>query len=128
MILVALEEAVNATEGSTESVQLVCEMKGFLRPDEDLSWYKDGQHLSLNGTGYSAAVKNGTLGAGQIGENRTVHSRLFLLNINDPTVVDNGVYSCKIHGTDVEANMSLTISRSPVGGKKNELIISMPVK
>ena len=118
MNLIALEEDVVITEGSTRSVQLGCEMKGYLRPDKDLNWYKDGQLLPLDGVSHSVFVKEGSPGAGQNGKNRTVHSRISVLSINDPSVVNSGVYSCQIRGTKMEANMSLTVAKSSLVGKK----------
>ena len=116
----AVEDVVLATEGATESVQLGCEMKGFLRPDEDLLWYKDHELLTpIKGRSYSIAIKDGTLGAGQDGRNETVHSRLSMLSIKHPKVDDSGVYSCKIRGTDAEANIVMTVSELHVKGEKH---------
>ena len=115
--LLALEEVVVGTEGVTKSIQLGCEMMGFLRPDKDLQWYNGSQLLPLEGANHSVIVKEGTPGAGQSGQNGTVHSRLSVLNINNPTVADSGVYSCKVRGTNTEATMSLTISKTSVEGK-----------
>ena len=118
--LVAVEDVILATEGATESVQLGCEMKGFLRPDEDLLWYKDHKLLiPTKGRSYSVAIKDGTPGAGQDGRNETVHSRLSVLVIKHPKVDDSGVYSCKVRGTDAEANIVMTVSKLHGKGEKH---------
>ena len=122
----AVEDVVFATEGATESVQLGCEMKGFLRPDEDLLWYKEHQLLSPGGDSYSMSVKDGTLGAGQDGRNETTYSRLSVLSIKHPRVGDGGVYSCKVRGTKAEANILMSVHKPQVKGKKS-LAVTMHV-
>lgn len=117
MNLVALEEVIVGAEDTTKSVQLGCEMTGYLRPDEDLAWYKGNYLLPLKGATYSVIFMEGTPGAGQNGENGTVHGRLSMLNINHPTVADSGVYRCKIRGTNTEATMSLAITKTSIKGE-----------
>lgn len=117
MNLAALEEAIVGTESTTKSVQLGCEMTGYLRPDQDLEWYKGSHLLPQEGGSYSVIFKEGTPGAGQNGGNGTVHSRLSMLNINNPTVADSGVYRCRIRGTKAEATMSLAVSKTSVKGE-----------
>jgi hypothetical protein len=119
----ALEDIVLATEDATESVQLGCEMKGFLRPDEDLLWYKDHEPLipPTKGRSYSVAFKNGTPGTGQDGRNETVHSRLSVLTIKHPKVDDSGVYSCKVRGTEAEADIVMTVNELHIKGEKRTL-------
>ena len=115
----AVQDVMAVTEGSTESVQLGCEMKGFLRPDEDLLWYKEHQLLiPSEGGRYSVTIKDGTLGAGQDGRNETVHSRLSVLNIKHPTASDSGVFSCKVRGTEAKANIFMTVYKPQVKGEK----------
>ena len=118
----AVENVVFATEGATESVQLGCEMKGFLRPDEDLLWYKGNTQLIPAEEGsYSAAVKDGTPGTGQDGRNETVSGRLSVLSIKHPKVGDSGVYSCKIRGTDAVANILMTVNKLDIEGEKADI-------
>lgn len=97
-------------------------MKGFLRPDEDLLWYKEHKLLiPTEGGIYSVIVKDGTPGAGQDGRNETVSSRLSVLSIEHPKVSDSGVYSCKIRGTDAEANILMTVNKLHIKGKKADV-------
>ena len=118
MNLAALQGELTATEGATTSVELGCEMSGYLRPDEDLQWYRDNRLLLLKGARHSVSIKEGRMGAGQSGENTTVHSRLSVLNIHHPSVADSGVYSCRVRGTTAEALMSLAVTGSQVTGKR----------
>ena len=115
--LVALKEVVGGAEDTTKSVQLGCEMTGYLRPDEDLEWYKGSHLLPLKDATYSVSFMEGTPDAGQNGENGTVHGRLSVLNINNPTIADSGVYRCKIRGTKTEAIMSLAITKTSIKGE-----------
>ena len=105
-----------------ESVQLGCEMKGFLRPDEDILWYKEHQLLAPTEGGiYSVAVKDGTPGAGQDGRNETVHSRLSVLSIKHPKASDSGVYSCKVRGTEAETNIFMTVNKPQIKGENRAM-------
>lgn len=104
---------VRVATSATDLIQLGCEMSGFLRPDEDLLWYKGHQLLvptNRDDSRYSVAIKDGTLGAGQVGRNETVHSRLFILSIRQPK---NGVYTCKVRGTNAEGNILMTVNTEP---------------
>ena len=118
MNLVAIQEELTATEGTTASVELGCEMSGYLRPDEDLQWYKDNHLLLLKGARHSVSIKDGMMGAGQNGGNETVHGRLSVLTIRRPIFADSGVYSCRVHGTTAEASMSLTVAAPQVTGEE----------
>ena len=125
----AVEDIVLATEGATDSVQLGCEMKGFLRPDEDLLWYKEQKLLiPTEGGTYSVIVKDGTLGAGQDGRNETVASRLSVLSIKHPKVGNSGVYSCKVRGTDAEANILMMVNKPQIKGEKADIYIFAVVR
>lgn len=123
MNLVAFQEDLAAEEGTTSSVELGCEMSGYLRPDEDIQWYKDDHPFSLKGVRHSFSIKEGTIGAGQNGGNETIHSRLSVLTIRRPTVADSGVYGCRVRGTTAETSMSLTVAAPQVTGEGMRLII-----
>ena len=99
-------------------------MKGFLRPDEDLLWYKEHKLLiPTEGGSYSITIKDSTLGAGQDGRNETVPSRLSVLSIKHPKVADSGVYSCKVRGTDAEANILMMVNKLQMKGEKVDIKI-----
>ena len=99
-------------------------MKGFLRPDEDLLWYKGNKQLIPAEEGrYAVAVKDSTPGAGQDGRNETVSGRLSVLSIKHPIVGDSGVYSCKIRGTDAVANIMMTVNKLDIEGEKADINI-----
>ena len=62
----------NATE-----VKLSCEMSEYIRPDEDLQWFR-GDQLISNGTKHTIMYENGS-GRGQIGGTELGPSRLSTL-------------------------------------------------
>lgn len=87
--------------------ELTCEMSLYLRPDEDLQWFKDGE--LINGTERHNISYSYVSGKGQSGGRTTGPSRLTKLTISEPQLADSGVYTCAIRGTDQSEDIQLTI-------------------
>lgn len=102
---------INATE-----VKLSCEMSEYIRPDEDLQWFR-GDQLISNGAKHTIMYENGS-GQGQIGGTELGPSRLSTLTISEPQVIDSGSYTCAIRGTGQSRTFELIVE----GGKTSSIV------
>ena len=94
---------------SDSEVELECEMTLYIRPDEDLQWFR-GSEMIVNGTNrYTISYRNGLAGAAQKGENVTIPGRVSVLTISNPQLSDSGTYNCRILGTEQSADIQLTV-------------------
>lgn len=102
---------VNATVGTSAS--LGCEMKGYIRADDDIQWFKKDRRI-YDGmyTHFFITFTDGTPNSAQSGSYRTVPSRISVLKISSVTVSDSGVYSCKLQGHRVQSYISLNVMKS----------------
>ena len=105
----------NATE-----VALSCEMSLFLRPDEDLQWFRGEQQIASDAAKHTITYTNGS-GQGQFGENAIGTSRVSTLVISQPQMSDSATYTCAIRNTDQSLEIELTVERI---GKLNSPVVS----
>ena len=99
---------VTAHSNDTE-VELVCEMTLFIRPDEDLQWFR-GSEMIVNGTGrHTVSYHNGSVRAAQYGGDTLIPGRVSVLTISSPRQSDSGTYTCRILGTEQSADVQLSV-------------------
>ena len=109
------------TYDTATEIKLTCEMAGFIRPDEDLQWFKIDGILSSNvGERYTVTYREGQQPNGaQDGGNETVPSRLSVLTISLPQESDSGPFVCRLNETATSAEIHLTVL-SELPSKCNE--------
>ena len=113
MSLFVPEEEIVVKQGNDAFVQLVCEMRDYIQPDEDLLWFKESKQIYDGiGSRYSITFEDGVPDTAQNGQNTTVASRRSVLHIPDPTVADSGEYACMVRGTIQRVVMSLTVTEA----------------
>ena len=105
----------NATE-----VELSCEMSLYLRPDEDLQWFKDGE-LIVTENRYDITYTDGSRNRGQFGGIALGLTRVSTLIISEPQQSDSATYNCAIQGTNQSQNIKLIVEES--NGKLNGYVI-----
>ena len=100
----------NVTAYNSDSrVELACEMTLFVRPDQDLQWFR-GSEMIVNGTcRYTVSYRNGLTEAAQNGGNMTIPGRVSMLTISNPQLSDSGTYTCRILGTEQSADVQLSV-------------------
>lgn len=109
--LSATAAEVSVSEGVAQAV-LSCEMRDFIRPDEDLEWYKGDTRIHNEVTPRITIDYNseGLPHSAQRGSNITVPGRVSTLTVENPTTADSDVYSCRIRGTIVSVDIQLSVS------------------
>ena len=108
-------DETNVTVNDTESeVELSCEMTLFVREDEDLQWFRDGQMIENLGR-HTVTYRDGTSSAAQRGGNAVIPGRVAVLTISNPVVEDSGTYTCEIAGTNESLDVQLSVL--PAGGE-----------
>ena len=101
---------VHTFDNATE-VELSCEMSLYLRPDEDLQWFKDGERI-VSGNRYIIIYTNGSRNRGQFGGTALVPTRVSTLIISEPQLSDSATYTCAIQDTVQSQNIALTVEES----------------
>ena len=111
MTLSATAAEVSVSEGVAQAV-LSCEMRDFIRPDEDLEWYKGDTRIHNEIIPRITIDYNseGLPHSAQRGSNITVPGRVSTLTVENPTTADSDVYSCRIRGTIVSVDIQLSVS------------------
>ena len=107
VILTANATIVTAVD-SDSNVKLRCEMSAYIRPDEQLQWFRDGQIIVSGENRRQISYVNGTMG-GQLRELRTGSSRVAVLTISNPVLADSGTYTCSVMGTTQTVDVSLQV-------------------
>ena len=106
MELTVSETQVSTFNNATQ-VSLSCEMSLYLRPDEDLQWFRDDQLISTSGR-HSISYTDGS-GMGQIGGNAITSSRVSTLVISQPETSDSGTYTCAMRNTQHSQDIQLAV-------------------
>ena len=97
----------NATE-----IELSCEMSLYLRPDEDLQWFKNGELIVSGNNRYTITYTNGNRNLGQFGGESIGLTRVSRLVVSEPQLSDSGVYTCNIRDTNQWQSISLIVQES----------------
>ncbi len=90
-------------------VQLSCEMTLFIREDEDLQWFKDGQLIRSGTNRYTVTYRDGSPGTSQKGGIQLLPGRVAVLTISNPEEDDSGTYTCAVAGTDQSIDFQLIV-------------------
>ena len=93
----------------TDAMTTDSEMVDFIRPDEDLQWFRGGQQIA-NNSRHTVTYEDGRPGVAQNGGMFAVPARVSVLTISDPVIADSGMYTCQIQGTTESANIQLSVS------------------
>ena len=105
--VVANESEVLSNENATDVV-LSCEMRDYIRPDEQFQWYRGGERINDTDR-YEISYTNGTPNAAQLnGLSDFVPARVITLTIFDPLPSDSGTYTCRVQGTAQFSDIALT--------------------
>ena len=83
-------------------------MLDFIRPDEDLQWFRGGQQIT-NSSRHTVTYEDGTPEAAQNGGAFVGPARVSVLTISNPVVADSGMYTCQVQGTTESANVQLFV-------------------
>ena len=107
-ILLATENIVTAHSNDTQ-VELECEMALFIRPDEDLQWFR-GSEMIVSGTNrHTVSYRNGSAEVVVNVTTFNISSRVSVLAISNPQLSDSGTYTCRILGTEQSADVQLSL-------------------
>ena len=97
-----------STFDNVSQVSMSCEMFLYLRPDEDLRWFRGGQLIAEDFERLSIQFSNGTA-QGQLGGDTVVQSQVSTLVISQPQTSDSGTYTCAIRNTEHYQDIQLTV-------------------
>ncbi len=98
--------SVNDTDSE---VQLSCEMSHYIREDEDLQWFKEGQMISSGMDRHTVSYRDGKPDVAIKGEMNFIPGRVAVLTISNPEIEDSGTYTCAITGTDESIDFQLSV-------------------
>ena len=99
--------SINTYTNAT-SVELNCDMAGYVPPDSYLRWYHNN-NLIEDTYKYSTIYRPGRYRA-QKGGNTTSKSVLSTLIIRSPTLNDTGKYECRVHDYNLTATVQLNVT------------------
>ncbi len=86
-------------------------MSDYIRPDNQLQWFRDEQLITTDENRLQITFMNGTRVA-QLGTLLRQPSRLSVLTISNPTLSDSGTYTCHVMGTRESVAIELIIKNS----------------
>ena len=89
-------------------VSLSCEMSLYLRPEEDLQWFR-GEQLIVGDSGRLSLTYSAGTAQGQFGGDTVGLSRVSTLVISQPQTSDSGTYTCTIRNTPHSQDIQLTV-------------------
>ncbi len=99
------------TLDNASSVELSCDMSAYIRPDNQLRWFKDDQLVAVDEDRRQITYMNGTK-LGQFGRLGFQPSRVSVLTISNPTLSDSGTYTCRVMGTRESLDIELLVESS----------------
>ncbi len=91
-------------------------MSNYIRPDDQLQWFKDGEMITSGQARRQITFTNGT-GQGQFGGISPQSSRVSVLTISNPILSDTGTYNCRVIGTTESVDIELLVNSSSLIGK-----------
>ena len=92
--------------------ELRCDMSDYIRSDEQLQWFRDGEMITSGQARRHITFINGNANQGQFGGLSTQSSRVSMLTISNPVSSDTGVYNCHVIGTTENVDIELLIQSS----------------
>ncbi len=87
-------------------------MSDYIRPDDQLQWFRDGEMITSGQARRQITVMNGNADQGQFGGLSTQSSRVSVLTISNPVLNDTGTYNCHVMGTTESVSIELLVQRS----------------
>ena len=107
-VALTVSESEASTFDNVSQVSMSCEMSLYLRPDEDLQWFRGGQLITGDCERLSIQFSDGTA-QGQLGGDTIGQSRVSTLVISQPQISDSGTYTCAIRNTEHSQDIQLTV-------------------
>ncbi len=107
MDLDADSDTMVTVNDTASEVQLSCEMSNYIREDEDLQWFKEGQMISSGMDRHTVTYRDGKPGVAIKGD--FIPGRVAVLTISDPEMEDSGTYTCAITGMDESIDFQLSV-------------------
>ena len=92
------------------SVELTCEMSGFIRPDESLTWEGPDGRIIMSGNSFLNNASSPEAAAD--GSDDLVPSRISTLVISNPVASDSGNYTCRVSDTLQSVTIELFVNGS----------------
>ena len=107
-------------------VELRCDMSDYIRPDDQLQWFRNGEMITSGQARRQITFMNGT-GQGQLGGFSTQSLRISMLTISNPVLSDTGTYNCRVMGTteSVDIELILQISAMPTNTSPETPILTI---
>ena len=103
-----VSESSLTVNSNVTSVQLSCDMAGYIPPSSHLQWYRNGSMLQ-NNSDYTILYRNGNRNALLPGALEPGPSVVSVLVITDPQVQDTGEYQCVIVSLNISDTVQLTV-------------------
>ncbi len=103
-------------------VELRCDMSKYIRPDDQLQWFRDGEIITSGQARRQITFMNGNANQGQLGGFSTQSSRVSMLTISNPILSDTGTYNCRVIGTTESVDIELIVNSS---GENNHMLYCM---
>ncbi len=113
MDLEANSSTTVSVNDTASEVQLSCEMLNFIREDEDLQWFKEGQVISSGMDRHNVTYSDGKPGVAVKGGISFIPGRVTVLTISNPEIEDSGTYSCAVAETDESIEFQLSVVLGP---------------
>ena len=97
-------------------VELRCDMSDYIRPDDQLQWFRNGEMITPGQARRQITFMNGTARLGQFGDLSIQSSRVSVLTISNPVLSDTGVYNCRVMETTEFVDIALIVQSSALLG------------
>ncbi len=107
MYLAANGTSISVFDNAT-SVELSCDMAGFIPADSALNWYMNNELVSLNER-VTVSFSSGSNQSSR-GYNMPNSSSLSILTFTPPETTDSGLYECRITGYEFLPEQSIQLS------------------
>ncbi len=87
-------------------------MSDYIRPDDQLQWFRDEEMITSGQARRQITVMNGNANQGQFRGLVTQSSRVSVLTISNPILSDTGTYNCRVMGTTESVDIELLVQSS----------------